>query len=153
MFKSPLCHPEFYTAAPLFLSILSSTPLSNSQLWTTMTEPTAAIDNSAATGAAKQTKPAAEAGLTTLERVHLPRISIKFCTQCRWMLRAAYVCASILSSFLLLLSLRLILLYHSKSVSFGSTVSKLVFSAMIWCVAGYIRLIYCTLNASQIQGG
>lgn len=23
--------------------------------------------------------------------VHLPRISIQFCTQCRWMLRAAYV--------------------------------------------------------------
>jgi hypothetical protein len=28
---------------------------------------------------------------TALEHVHLPRISIKFCTQCRWMLRAAYV--------------------------------------------------------------
>ena len=27
-----------------------------------------------------------------IERVHLPRIAIKFCTQCRWMLRAAYVC-------------------------------------------------------------
>lgn len=25
------------------------------------------------------------------EHVHLPRIAIKFCTQCRWMLRAAYV--------------------------------------------------------------
>lgn len=33
-----------------------------------------------------------DTGLTSLERVHLPRISIKFCTQCRWMLRAAYVC-------------------------------------------------------------
>lgn len=59
-----------------------------------MTEPTATVDNSAPTGAAKQTKPAAEPGLTSLERVHLPRISIKFCTQCRWMLRAAYVCSS-----------------------------------------------------------
>lgn len=28
---------------------------------------------------------------TALDRVHLPRITIKFCTQCRWMLRAAYV--------------------------------------------------------------
>lgn len=65
-----------------------------------MTEPTAAMDTSVATGAAKQTKPAVEAGLTALERVHVPRISIKFCTQCRWMLRAAYVCPSIPSLFL-----------------------------------------------------
>ena len=28
---------------------------------------------------------------TALEHVHLPRITVKFCTQCRWMLRAAYV--------------------------------------------------------------
>ena len=26
-----------------------------------------------------------------LAAVQLPRITIKFCTQCRWMLRAAYV--------------------------------------------------------------
>lgn len=24
-------------------------------------------------------------------QVHLPRVAIKFCTQCKWMLRAAYV--------------------------------------------------------------
>jgi hypothetical protein len=24
-------------------------------------------------------------------QIHLPRITIKYCTQCRWMLRAAYV--------------------------------------------------------------
>ncbi|KAJ5545695.1 hypothetical protein N7494_003280 [Penicillium frequentans] len=64
-----------------------------------MTEPTATVDESAATGPAKQTTPAAEAGLTTLERVHLPRISIKFCTQCRWMLRAAYFAQELLSTF------------------------------------------------------
>ncbi|KAJ6101930.1 hypothetical protein N7486_004357 [Penicillium sp. IBT 16267x] len=64
-----------------------------------MTEPTAKVDNSAVAGAAKQTKPAADAGLTTLERVHLPRISIKFCTQCRWMLRAAYFAQELLSTF------------------------------------------------------
>ena len=26
-------------------------------------------------------------------QVHVPRITIKYCTQCQWMLRAAYVCA------------------------------------------------------------
>lgn len=98
-----------------------------------MTEPTATVDNSAATGAAKQTKPAAEAGLTSLERVHLPRISIKFCTQCRWMLRAAYVCSSVLSSLIPLLALMLILPYHSKSGLFGSTGSKLVFQLYLKC--------------------
>ncbi|KAJ5278724.1 hypothetical protein N7478_004096 [Penicillium angulare] len=36
---------------------------------------------------------------TSLERVHLPRISIKFCTQCRWMLRAAYFAQELLSTF------------------------------------------------------
>ena len=24
--------------------------------------------------------------------IHLPRITIHYCTQCKWMLRAAYVC-------------------------------------------------------------
>lgn len=28
---------------------------------------------------------------TTTAQVHLPRITIKYCTQCKWMLRAAYV--------------------------------------------------------------
>lgn len=27
----------------------------------------------------------------TAERVYLPRITIKYCTQCKWMLRSAYV--------------------------------------------------------------
>ncbi|KAJ5861212.1 uncharacterized protein N7529_008522 [Penicillium soppii] len=36
---------------------------------------------------------------TTLEHVHLPRITIKFCTQCRWMLRAAYFAQELLSTF------------------------------------------------------
>ncbi|KAJ5618047.1 hypothetical protein N7537_003161 [Penicillium hordei] len=31
--------------------------------------------------------------------VHLPRISIQFCTQCRWMLRAAYFAQELLSTF------------------------------------------------------
>ncbi|KAJ5719057.1 hypothetical protein N7493_007512 [Penicillium malachiteum] len=44
-------------------------------------------------------KPVTEPGLTSLERVHLPRISIKFCTQCRWMLRAAYFAQELLSTF------------------------------------------------------
>ncbi|KAJ5788701.1 hypothetical protein N7457_003691 [Penicillium paradoxum] len=36
---------------------------------------------------------------TALEHVHLPRIAIKFCTQCRWMLRAAYFAQELLSTF------------------------------------------------------
>ena len=28
---------------------------------------------------------------TTTAQVHLPRVTIKYCTQCKWMLRAAYV--------------------------------------------------------------
>ncbi|KAJ5636796.1 uncharacterized protein N7484_010109 [Penicillium longicatenatum] len=64
-----------------------------------MTEPTATVEKSAATGAAKQTNPAPDAGLTALEQVHVPRISIKFCTQCRWMLRAAYFAQELLSTF------------------------------------------------------
>ena len=30
------------------------------------------------------------------ERVYLPRITIKYCTQCKWMLRAAYVFPAVL---------------------------------------------------------
>lgn len=31
--------------------------------------------------------------------VHLPRVAITFCTQCRWMLRAAYFAQELLSTF------------------------------------------------------
>ncbi|KAJ5712853.1 uncharacterized protein N7483_010034 [Penicillium malachiteum] len=55
-----------------------------------MTEPTPSTNSA---------KPVAEPGLTSIERVHLPRISIKFCTQCRWMLRAAYFAQELLSTF------------------------------------------------------
>jgi hypothetical protein len=40
---------------------------------------------------AQQIKPKPPAETSSLERVSLPRISILFCTQCKWMLRAAYV--------------------------------------------------------------
>jgi selT/selW/selH-like putative selenoprotein len=38
---------------------------------------------------------------TTTENapVHLPRVAITFCTQCRWMLRAAYFAQELLSTF------------------------------------------------------
>ncbi|KAJ5934150.1 hypothetical protein N7466_003697 [Penicillium verhagenii] len=66
-----------------------------------MTEPTSAnAGNIVTTGLTKPVaKPVAEPGLTSLEHVHLPRISIKFCTQCRWMLRAAYFAQELLSTF------------------------------------------------------
>jgi selT/selW/selH-like putative selenoprotein len=31
--------------------------------------------------------------------IHLPRVAITFCTQCRWMLRAAYFAQELLSTF------------------------------------------------------
>ncbi|EEH19095.1 hypothetical protein PABG_01414 [Paracoccidioides brasiliensis Pb03] len=32
-------------------------------------------------------------------RIHLPRVTIKYCTQCKWMLRAAYFAQELLSTF------------------------------------------------------
>lgn len=65
----------------------------------TMTEPTAPIENSLASGTVASSSttapPSSDVEKTALERVHLPRIAIKFCTQCRWMLRAAYVWLSL----------------------------------------------------------
>ncbi|CRG90391.1 hypothetical protein PISL3812_07435 [Talaromyces islandicus] len=37
--------------------------------------------------------------VTGSSQVHLPRITIKFCTQCKWMLRAAYFGQELLSTF------------------------------------------------------
>lgn len=59
-----------------------------------MTESTPPIEARLTPGSAPQSEtpgPGSEANTTALERVQLPRISIKFCTQCKWMLRAAYV--------------------------------------------------------------
>ena len=36
---------------------------------------------------------------TTSATVHLPRVAITYCTQCRWMLRAAYFGQELLSTF------------------------------------------------------
>ena len=36
-------------------------------------------------------QPATDASNDVLGPIHLPRITIRFCTQCKWMLRAAYV--------------------------------------------------------------
>ncbi|KAF9886824.1 hypothetical protein FE257_011071 [Aspergillus nanangensis] len=33
------------------------------------------------------------------QSLHLPRITIKYCTQCKWMLRAAYFAQELLSTF------------------------------------------------------
>lgn len=61
-----------------------------------MTEPTTPLETSLAPAPAPEPKAESQPQVsspdqTALERVHLPRIAIKFCTQCRWMLRAAYV--------------------------------------------------------------
>lgn len=51
-----------------------------------MTEPIAPIEQ-------QQQKPTPEADTQAISntQVNLPRITIKYCTQCKWMLRAAYV--------------------------------------------------------------
>lgn len=36
-------------------------------------------------------------GIHQVDGMKLPRVSIQFCTQCKWMLRAAYVCFFLLS--------------------------------------------------------
>ncbi|KAJ5086071.1 hypothetical protein N7532_010842 [Penicillium argentinense] len=68
-----------------------------------MTEPTPPIETSLTSGAAPQSQApgpgSGTADRTAWERVHLPRIAIKFCTQCRWMLRAAYFAQELLSTF------------------------------------------------------
>ncbi|KAJ5334000.1 hypothetical protein MYU51_012967 [Penicillium brevicompactum] len=43
--------------------------------------------------------PSTQAGNTVLEHINDPRITIKYCTQCRWMLRAAYFAQELLSTF------------------------------------------------------
>ncbi|KAJ5157019.1 uncharacterized protein N7482_008119 [Penicillium canariense] len=66
-----------------------------------MTEPTSPIENSLAseTASSAPTTQPSTAESSAFERVHLPRIAIKFCTQCRWMLRAAYFAQELLSTF------------------------------------------------------
>lgn len=61
-----------------------------------MTEPTAigktiASPTPIEKSVAQQITPKPPIETSSLERVSLPRISIQFCTQCKWMLRAAYV--------------------------------------------------------------
>ncbi|KAJ5807825.1 hypothetical protein N7474_009094 [Penicillium riverlandense] len=58
-----------------------------------MTEPTPAIEQKPPTATIPKTSN------TAREQVHLPRIAIAFCTQCRWMLRAAYFAQELLSTF------------------------------------------------------
>ncbi|KAJ5179184.1 hypothetical protein N7492_002394 [Penicillium capsulatum] len=50
------------------------------------------------TGASSPSAPSGPES-TAMGRVHLPRITIQFCTQCRWMLRAAYFAQELLSTF------------------------------------------------------
>lgn len=66
-----------------------------------MTEPMPPIEQQTPTERKQQAaESGAGAGLTTAQ-VFLPRVTIKYCTQCKWMLRAAYVCTfSFFSSIL-----------------------------------------------------
>ncbi|KAJ9212480.1 hypothetical protein DTO166G4_5972 [Paecilomyces variotii] len=63
-----------------------------------MTEPMPPIEQKDPTepGPSAQ-NPNADGGVST--QVYLPRITIKYCTQCKWMLRAAYFGQELLSTF------------------------------------------------------
>ncbi|EHA26397.1 hypothetical protein ASPNIDRAFT_127851, partial [Aspergillus niger ATCC 1015] len=62
---------------------------------------------------------------------HLPRITIKYCTQCKWLLRAAYFAQELLSTFSTQLGevalvpatggVFTVTMYHSSSTSTSST--------------------------------
>ncbi|GKZ41649.1 hypothetical protein AbraIFM66951_010380, partial [Aspergillus brasiliensis] len=62
---------------------------------------------------------------------HLPRITIKYCTQCKWLLRAAYFAQELLSTFSTQLGevalvpatggVFTVTMYHSSSTSTTST--------------------------------
>ncbi|KAL2698904.1 hypothetical protein AAEP93_010292 [Penicillium crustosum] len=54
---------------------------------------------STSTSTSKQLDSNNDTDKIALANVHLPRISIQFCTQCRWMLRAAYFAQELLSTF------------------------------------------------------
>lgn len=55
-----------------------------------MTEPIAPIEQSTEQPTHAETNSSIGTG-ASLQSVHLPRITITYCTQCKWMLRAAYV--------------------------------------------------------------
>ncbi|KAE8376720.1 Rdx family-domain-containing protein [Aspergillus bertholletiae] len=67
-------------------------------------------------------------------KVHLPRITIQYCTQCKWMLRAAYFAQELLSTFGTDLGevalipatggIFRVTIYHSPSPSSSSTGEK-----------------------------
>ncbi|KAL2802656.1 Rdx family-domain-containing protein [Aspergillus granulosus] len=67
-----------------------------------MTEPIAPIESHPPTSAATVTQPTSEEtppDLTPEEPISGPRITIQYCTQCKWMLRAAYFAQELLSTF------------------------------------------------------
>lgn len=54
------------------------------------------------TGDVGEEKRQKEKGMSQVDGIRLPRVSIQFCTQCKWMLRAAYVCGFFVSLFVCL---------------------------------------------------
>ncbi|GAD92517.1 hypothetical protein PAAG_00818 [Paecilomyces variotii No. 5] len=64
-----------------------------------MTEPMPPIEQKGPTepGDPGAQNPNSDGGVST--QVYLPRITIKYCTQCKWMLRAAYFGQELLSTF------------------------------------------------------
>lgn len=77
---------------------------------------------STSTSTSKQLDSNNDTDKIALANVHLPRISIQFCTQCRWMLRAAYVRGYL--SFLSFLT------YHIRGLFVGSFLTGVVFDSL-----------------------
>jgi Rdx family len=72
---------------------------------TMMTEP---VEQKMPTEPMQLSDPQSAATARGMSSVYLPRIVIVYCTQCKWMLRAAYVCVSIVYMY----TIRLV---HSSS--------------------------------------
>ncbi|EAW23248.1 SelT/SelW/SelH family protein [Aspergillus fischeri NRRL 181] len=64
-----------------------------------MTEPTPPIEQHPPTSSTTTNPPPTTTTTTATTATTLPRITIKYCTQCKWMLRAAYFAQELLSTF------------------------------------------------------
>ncbi|KAK9655763.1 hypothetical protein HCH54_000457 [Aspergillus fumigatus] len=64
-----------------------------------MTEPTPPIEQHPPSSSTTTNPPPTTTTTTATTTTTLPRITIKYCTQCKWMLRAAYFAQELLSTF------------------------------------------------------
>lgn len=101
-----------------------------------MTEPLAPIELRTPTERKEPSPQNQNADGGALTQVYLPRITIKYCTQCKWMLRAAYV-----SGYLFLCY------FYSSSVLFFSSCLYDMF--LLGC--GLFLLTLWMIHRTEIQ--